>query len=270
MAWGAWSILSAPRGVLLEWFLVPGRVYDTLRMNSETDGRILYAIGDIHGCLEHLDRLLDKIHADLEASQPVQKPKLIFLGDYIDRGPKSRGVVDRLLDLQASARFELTLLKGNHEAALLRFLDDPAFGAQWASFGALATLASYSVASPRLLSKAEAWDETRRQLIVNLPPLHLDFYRRLQLYEAVGSYIFVHAGLRPGLPIAAQTEDDLIGIRDTFVNSTARHEKIVVHGHTVAERPVNTAFRIGIDTGAYATGRLTAVKLEGSTRSFID
>jgi serine/threonine protein phosphatase 1 len=234
-----------------------------------TGGRLVYAIGDIHGRLDLMDELLEKIAEDAQATQPAEKPVLVFLGDYVDRGPASRGVVERLIRLSTLPNVQLRALKGNHEQAMLAFLDDPDFGPAWLQNGGAATLASYGVASPQTRIQAEGWELAREKFAEALPPEHLNFLRGLELYAEYGDYIFVHAGLRPGVPIARQTEQDLLWIRYDFIEERRPFEKVVVHGHTPEPEPFLGAIRLGLDTGAYATGVLTAGRLYGAERAIL-
>jgi serine/threonine protein phosphatase 1 len=223
----------------------------------------VYAVGDIHGRLDLLDRLLEMIAAD-ETARPCASTRLIFLGDYIDRGPDSRGVIERLLH-GIPGGLTAHFLRGNHEAIMLRCLEGPAMFANWAANGGLATLKSYGVA----ISAASDARILLSQLREALPPAHLAFLRGLQTTMEVGDYFFVHAGVRPGVPLAAQTEEDCLFIRDKFLKHRGSFGKIVVHGHTPVAEPEVLANRIGIDTGSFFSGRLTALRLEGTSRAFL-
>jgi len=234
-----------------------------------TDGRLVYAIGDIHGRVDALEGLLAVIRADMGSGADAAQPLLIFLGDYVDRGPTSREVVDLVIKLQADRAFEVIVLKGNHEEAILRFLQEPDFGPVWADYGGLATLASYGVNPPTGRTDLAAWTAASEHLAQAMPKAHLDFYRRLDLMTTVGDYAFVHAGVRPGVALSDQTERDLLWIREDFLSAPGRFEKIIVHGHTPVEEPQLTKHRIGIDTGAYATGVLTAVRLNDQGSTFL-
>ncbi|MES2721853.1 MAG: metallophosphoesterase family protein [Pseudomonadota bacterium] len=230
-----------------------------------TEGRLAYAVGDIHGRLDAFDALLQVIAQDVLTSQPTQRPMLILLGDYVDRGPASAQVVDRILKLADEPAFEVRALKGNHEEALLQFRDEPGFGQTWVEHGGAATLASYGVQPPATRTDPGAWETARVAFREALPASHTAFYEGLEIMITVGDYAFVHAGVRPGVPLDRQVERDLLWIRAEFLQSTAKFEKIIVHGHTPMEEPqVIAGRRIGIDTGAYATGLLTAVRLDDS------
>ncbi|RJR40726.1 MAG: serine/threonine protein phosphatase [Deltaproteobacteria bacterium] len=203
----------------------------------------IYAIGDIHGCLGHLEQLLDEVQPDLE------KDLLLFVGDYIDRGPDSRGVVDYVLRLrQTYPRGHIICLKGNHEAMFLDFLQ----GRDRERFlfnGGLRTLRDYWGAN---------WDRLPRLL---LPPEHEEFYQELQLYYETPDYIFVHGGLKPGVPLAEQQEEDLLWIRGEFIASVEDFGRPVIFGHTPFKRPLIMPNKIGIDTGAVYGNFLTCLKL---------
>jgi len=229
---------------------------------ASTGGRLVYAVGDVHGHLDALEPLILTLAEDALASQPAERPMLIFVGDYVDRGPASAGVVERILGLMRETAFEVRTLKGNHEEALLQFLEEPSFGATWADFGGNTTLASYGVQPPAQRTDTEAWIKASEALAEALPAEHLEFYRNLELMIEVGDYAFVHAGVRPGVPLSRQSEKDLIWIRQEFLTAPGRFEKIIVHGHTPMEEPQVLPARIGIDTGVYATGVLTAVRLD--------
>ncbi|HLN23247.1 MAG TPA: metallophosphoesterase family protein [Patescibacteria group bacterium] len=226
---------------------------------GEGDPFLVYAIGDIHGEIAALDCLLRRIVADA-ATRPEVLPELVFLGDYVDRGADSRAVVERLSGL-ALPGFTLHTLMGNHEAAMLDFLADPGRGASWLAYGGAETLVSYGVRASFGISDPARCQELRDQLLARLPDHHWEFLKGLLPQVVLGDYLFVHAGIRPGRSIAAQRPEDVLWIREPFLSSRRRHEKVVVHGHTVTEQPELLSNRIGIDTGAFATGTLTAVAL---------
>jgi serine/threonine protein phosphatase 1 len=203
----------------------------------------LYAIGDIHGSLEALERLMDQINPDL------QRDRLLFVGDYIDRGPQSKGVVDYILRLQRQfPAGQIICLKGNHEAMFLDFLQ----GREKALFllnGGKATLEDYW---------GEDWMDAET---LTLPPDHRQFYRDLQLYYETADYIFVHGGLKPGVALADQQEEDLLWIRGEFIASQEDFGRRVIFGHTPFKEPLLMPNKIGIDTGAVYGNFLTALKL---------
>lgn len=230
----------------------------------------LYAVGDIHGRLDLLDRMLDLIASDKSARQELPAV-LVFLGDYIDRGPNSKGTVSRLIE-GLPADVTPVFLKGNHEDFLLAFLDRPGFGLNWLHNGGDMALLSYGV-DMQVIQNAY-WDpsglaEAATALRELMPADHLQFYRALQLSYRAGDYFFTHAGVRPGVPLEYQKEADLIWIRDEFLRYPHDFGAVVVHGHTPVRRPEDLHNRIGIDTLAFHTGRLTALGLEGNRRWFL-
>jgi serine/threonine protein phosphatase 1 len=226
-------------------------------------GYRLYAIGDVHGRDDLLAGLLDQIAVDRENRGPAQTV-LVFLGDLIDRGPASAEVIERLLAFRPPAT-RLVFLSGNHEEVLLRILDgDSALIADWLRFGGAECLRSYGVDATQLakLPPAEAVEAVRSAI----PPAHVAFLRALDDTFRAGDYLFVHAGIRPGIPLAEQAPSDLRWIREPFLGAAADHGFVVVHGHTIREGVDERGNRIGIDTGAYRHGVLTALGLEGSER----
>jgi serine/threonine protein phosphatase 1 len=234
-----------------------------------TGGRLIYAVGDVHGRLDLLEPLAANIAADMAASACTERPMLVFLGDYVDRGPASAGVIDLILELSAEPALEVRALKGNHEEALLMFLEDASFGATWMGHGGAATLASYGVQPPNTRTDPEVWEGVRDAFAAALPPSHLAFLRDLELMATEGDYAFVHAGVRPGVPLDRQAERDLLWIRYEFLEAPGPFGKVIVHGHTPMEQPQVTPHRLGVDTGAYATGVLTAVRLDGVDQQMI-
>jgi serine/threonine protein phosphatase 1 len=231
-------------------------------------GHLLYAIGDIHGRSDLLAKLLAEIDADASQREGVERRTLVFIGDYIDRGPDSFGVVELLLNA-LPAGFDVHFLKGNHESIMLDFLEDPSCLGQWLANGAEATLRSYGV-DVGTLARERARPETwRKAFLAALPGRHRAFFESLELMVPVGDYLFVHAGVRPGVPLEAQDPQDMIWIRGEFLRAPDDFGKVVVHGHTPTTVPDVRANRIGIDTGAVFTGRLTALRLEDSSRGFV-
>jgi serine/threonine protein phosphatase 1 len=228
------------------------------------DGVRVYAVGDIHGCAAQLDQLLQAIRADIAAHAGAVQ--LVFLGDYVDRGPDSRGVIDRLLDLEEV--LSPVFLRGNHDQAILDFLRDPAFYRAWRNYGAAETLVSYGVMPPRFDRDVD-FAAARDQFAKALPERHLRFFENLELQARIGGYFFAHAGVRPGIALEQQTAEDLLWIREDFLMSGSDFGAVVVHGHTPCDDPVRRPNRICVDTGVYATGRLTAAILHGDQCEFI-
>ena len=232
-------------------------------------GLRLYAVGDIHGRLDLLQTMIDCIRDDAADRPKGTRCRVVFLGDYVDRGARSREVIECLMS-GPLPDFETTYLRGNHESTMLQFLDDLTAGPGWLTYGGINTLLSYGLCPPVDVPPRQRLAAVQQQLRTVLPPSHLAFLRGLSPWAAVGTYLFVHAGIRPGVPLDRQREEDMVWIRHEFLSSQADHGVVVVHGHTIAMEADSLPNRIGIDTGAYATGRLTAVVLEGASRRFID
>lgn len=226
-------------------------------------GIAVYAIGDVHGELGALRNLIAMIVADARRYPDGTGKLLICLGDYVDRGPDSRGVIE-LLAAGPPAGFELRCLRGNHDQAMLDFLATPEKGTDWFQFGASATLDSYGVAGAAGLPGPEQLAALRDNLAERLPDAHRAFLENLEPFIVAGDYAFVHAGIRPDRSIAAQDLQDLLWIREPFLGWSGRHEKVIVHGHTIVAAPQVLPNRIALDTGAYATGMLTAAALDGT------
>jgi len=222
-------------------------------------------IGDIHGRSDLLDRIAAEIKRDLE-QRPDSQCMTVTLGDYVDRGPDSRGVIERLIHNPFPTRY--VGLKGNHEELFLSFLADPAVGQQWRELGGLETLHSYGVAVGALMM-GKGFEEASRALRDAVPEDHFRFLSSLRNSLTVGNYFLCHAGVRPSVALDRQREEDLLWIREDFLLHEEPFEKIIVHGHTPVKEPDVRKNRINIDTGAYATGRLTCLKLEQDQILFI-
>jgi len=229
-------------------------------------GRRAYAVGDIHGRLDLLDELLGKIERDVRASKRG-RATVVFLGDLIDRGPQSAGVIERLRTYRNESLRTVFLL-GNHEEVLLRILDGEAsLLSDWRRFGGSETLMSYGVDPAGLDSlDAQAALAAVRQ---GIPPAHVEFLRSFADTCRFGDYLFVHAGIRPGVELERQKQSDLRWIRAPFLADETDHGFIVVHGHTISKAVEERSNRIGIDTGAYRTGVLTALVIDGSQRRLL-
>lgn len=232
-------------------------------MGRLPDGLRVYAVGDIHGCLGKLDALMEKLEADAEGFGG--KVRLVFLGDYLNRGPSSKQVLDMLVAKPWPAEWDAVFLRGNHEQALLDFVADPAGRPEWLGWGGVETLASYDIRpfdqrgqprGPHLLATelAEAME----------PAGHLVFLNNTQMTHVAGDYLFVHAGVRPHVPMNRQLASDMLFIREDFIGREHGLPYRVVHGHTIAPKVQVLPARIGVDTGAYAGGPLSAVALEGA------
>lgn len=244
-----------------------GRKASAIANPRVPDGSRVYAVGDIHGRLD----LIEKMHgliaadaADFDGSRKV----VIYLGDYIDRGEESRQVVDFLLDNPLPG-FESIYLKGNHEDSLIKFLSDTSIGSAWMRYGGDSTLYSYGVTRSSTSRDQRSLEQMQAYLKRNLSARHLEFYQTLKAGHIEGDYCFVHAGVLPGVPLDEQKEENVLWIRGEFLGSKANHGKVVVHGHTIRPEPEVLPNRIGIDTGAYSSGILTCLALEEDSQSFL-
>lgn len=229
------------------------------------DGQRVYAIGDIHGRLDLLNALVEAVEQH-DRNLTHAYTTIILLGDLIDRGPESAGVIAAARQLQA--RRNVRIIAGNHEEMFLQCFDNLEILYHFLRYGGRETLESYLDGSEPLDDLSlEATQALMRQAV---PAADLDFLRGLETSVAIGDYLFVHAGIRPGVPLSDQTTRDLRWIREPFLSHTRYHGWCVVHGHTISEEPEFHENRIGIDTGAYMSGRLTALGFEGSTRWIIE
>jgi serine/threonine protein phosphatase 1 len=231
------------------------------------DGTVIWAVGDIHGRSDLLEPLLDAIGADLDACG-AERRMAIFLGDYVDRGPASSGVLDLLSAFAERDSVEARFVTGNHEDRMLVFLTQPETGGAWGEFGGRETLWSYGVRPPSSREPAD-WAEASQAFGAALPAHHRALLGRMEPAVEAGDYFFCHAGARPGVPLSQQSPDDLMWIRAEFLEGRSRFERVVVHGHTPEAEVHADARRIGIDTGAYATGVLTGLRLEGTERRLL-
>jgi serine/threonine protein phosphatase 1 len=229
------------------------------------NGTRVYAIGDVHGRLDLLGEIFSRIDADLKAD-PAPRALQVLLGDYVDRGPSSRKVIDLLIS--RSRAHEMHCLKGNHEAILLKFLEDPDTFTAWEKIGGAETLDSYGL-SPLLKEFPRSPSELASYFDLALPNSHRQFLAQLKTSFVCGDFFFAHAGVRPGIPLENQQERDLLWIRHEFLNYQREFGKIIVHGHTPVAKPEIRTNRINIDTGAYATGCLTCIKLDNGEIGFI-
>ena len=235
-------------------------------MRAIPEGQRVYAVGDVHGCLGLLDNLVAQIEGDDRARDNTQT-QIIFLGDLIDRGPDSAGVVERLIGL-AEARGNVRFILGNHEEIFLRVLDGDIESLRpFVRIGGRETILSYGV-SERDYERTD-YDELLALIQARVPQQHIDFLKSFEDRIEVGDYVFVHAGLRPGVAIETQRRADMRWIRSSFLDSDWDFGKLVVHGHSISDAVVVRANRIGIDTGAFASGRLTALGLEGFDRWYL-
>lgn len=226
-----------------------------------------YAVGDIHGRVDLLEHLLAKIHADLQR-RPARKILLVFVGDLIDRGPSSAQVIERLRCYHREGVRPVFLL-GNHEEVMLRALaGDSTVVESWLQFGGLQCLQSYGVTLAKLRGRsAEEVIEIVRSVV---PREHVEFLESFADSCRFGDYLFVHAGIRPGIDVDQQSQSDLRWIREPFLFDERDHGFLVVHGHTISDEVEERPNRIGIDTGAYRSGILTALAIDGTERWLID
>ena len=280
----------------LRWRSCPRPAGSAVPRAATPDGTVVYAVGDIHGRADLLRELLDGIRHDARL-RPAQRRVLVTLGDYVNRGPECRAVVDLLL-APGLGGFEFVSLMGNVEQAMLRYFDgEMAIAINWLEYGGIETAAAYGVACPLPRRRDEhsleamRWHDDyqdaygatmppqpeeidglealRHALAAALPPEHLAFFRGLQTMWREGGYCFVHAGIVPGLPLDAQPARDCMWIRRRFLDSALDHGAVIVHGHSIAPEPEVRHNRIGIDTGAYKSGVLTCLVLDGAERSFL-
>ncbi len=230
---------------------------------------VIYAIGDIHGRLDLLAAIHDRIETDAR-QRAARRRLVVYLGDYVSRGEDSRRVVDRVREWLPDG-FGRIALKGNHEDLLVRFVDGEIdAGRHWFDYGGLDTLAHYGVA----IGDRHARDDAsvailRDRFAAALPHSHLGFFRSLPVSYRAGDYFFVHGGVRPRVPLDEQSNHDCMWIRKAFLDSDDDHGAVVVHGHSISEKPVVRHNRIGIDTGAYRSGVLTCLVLDGTCREFL-
>lgn len=234
------------------------------------DGQLVYAVGDIHGRYDLFKRMLGELVRDAAERAAGRRPIIILCGDYVDRGPDSAEVLAALTWLNQRQDYETHFLLGNHEQAMLRYIDDPEDGRPWIGFGGAETLRSYGVTPPDVAEEPGEHLAARDRLLAAMPASHLHLLHSLERLVTIGDYAFCHAGIRPGRALADQSLEDLLWIREPFLASTQRFEKIIVHGHSWSgPDPVIRANRIGIDTGAYETGVLTCIRLEDGELSLL-
>ncbi|MBO9099408.1 serine/threonine protein phosphatase [Rhizobium sp. K1/93] len=224
----------------------------------------IYAIGDVHGCMGLLRKAYDRI---LQDDPPSPGKKLVvFLGDYVDRGEDSKAVLE-FLTRPCTEGVEHVCLCGNHDAEFFRFLLNPKATMSWLEFGGVETLASYGIDADHILKSGGGLPVLDRVVKQAVPAHHMSLLASLPIMLEVGRLVFVHAGIRPGVPLVEQTDHDLLWIREPFLTSGPKLPVFVFHGHTVQPEPTFGPRRVAIDTGAYATGRLTVLRIsEGKIR----
>ncbi|MEO8723273.1 MAG: metallophosphoesterase family protein [Sphingobium sp.] len=228
-----------------------------------SEGARLYAIGDVHGCYDALVSLFARIQED-NAQRSKVETHIVMLGDYIDRGPQSAQVCELLYSLRASGHFHC--LMGNHEQSMIESVEGNLESLRlWLQYGGVETLASWNVPA-HLIAPVQSGERDGHALVADMadkiPREIMDWMTALPTHWSLGDYMFVHAGVRPKVPLDEQDDQDLLWIREAFLKSKANHGKMIVHGHSVTDEPEIKTNRIGIDTGAYRTGILTAVGIE--------
>jgi serine/threonine protein phosphatase 1 len=229
------------------------------------EGMLIFAVGDLHGRLDLLTRMYEGITGHLR-QRPVADWRIIHLGDYVDRGPDSRGVIDFLIAAKARDP-RIICLAGNHDVGLLDFLAEPDVNGLFAGNGGRQTAMSYGVALDFLdeaVFPSQYGDFCRA-----VPEAHRHFLRNLAYSAEFGDFFFCHAGIIPGVPLDEQQPRDLMWIRDRFLNHPGLHPKVIVHGHTPSAQPEVLANRVNIDTGAFASNVLTALVIEGSDKQLL-
>lgn len=237
----------------------------SFKPTGKPDERV-YAIGDVHGCFEQLLSLLQKIKTDNDYRHEA-RTYLVFLGDLVDRGPNSKGVVEFLMNFP-STPFEPLFIMGNHEEMMVRgLMGEPHLLPDWLKYGGYDCAESYGVPRSRLIGT----DPAAMELVLRaaIPKKHVEFLSGFLDYVKFGDYVFTHAGIRPGIELEAQDSRELRWMRQPFLNYAGEHGFVVVHGHTITDGVEIKSNRIGIDTGAYKTGKLTAICIEDADVSFV-
>lgn len=261
--------MSPPNAIRLRWanYRPPGNMPPPAARTPH--GTVVYAIGDIHGCSDLLEIIQRGIALDIRM-RPATRRVVVYVGDYISRGPDTRRVLDQVISWRPEGT-DIVTLQGNHEQLLLRFLDgDLKAGGHWLAYGGLEAAAHYGIGiAPDSLGDPDALPRIKHQLAAALPEAHTRLLRQLVLNHREGDYLFVHAGVAPGVALHEQRERDQIWIRERFLQSPLDHGAVVVHGHCIAPEPQVRHNRIGIDTGAYQSGVLTCLVLDGTERAFL-
>lgn len=234
---------------------------------SLPEGVCLYVVGDIHGRYDLLSQLITEIQLDSKTRKP-KNLKIILLGDYVDRGASSKEVIDYILNFLIPS-FDLIALEGNHEESMKFFLEHPLKNKRWLHYGGEATLRSYGIEFPINEYSDDDIKLVHKELALALPDTHSDFLANLSSHYSIGDYYFAHAGIRPGVLLEEQSDRDLRWIRGEFLNHDGLYEKIIVHGHNITDKPEFKENRIGIDTGAFYSNRLTCLVLEGDKKEIL-
>lgn len=236
------------------------------RVARVPEGDRVYAIGDVHGRLDLLKALLLQIEADTLRRGAATGVHIVFLGDLIDRGPESAQVIDFLISYRPVGR-TLHFIAGNHEECFLDMLNGSTTSESgWFQFGGYETLQSYGVPERAIIARGAV---LQQEMAERVPQAHIEFLSKMVDQVRIGDYLFVHAGIKPGQPLDRQNPQDLRWIREEFLEDPTDHGVVVVHGHSISRMPVVRGNRIGIDTGAYKSGRLTALGLEGDQSWFL-
>lgn len=222
---------------------------------------MIYAVGDVHGRLDLLERLHERIEGEIAAAAPADW-RIVHLGDLVDRGPDSKGVIERLIGMEKRDARVLSLA-GNHDICFLKFLQDAEASTLFKHYGGIDTARSYGVDFAD--GGEAAFRRNHRRLVEAVPPEHVAFLLALRFSLSFGDFFFCHAGIRPGVPLERQSRDDLIWIRGDFLDAAGLHPKVIVHGHTPVPAPDVRPNRINLDTGAFKTGVLSALAIGGGT-----
>ena len=232
--------------------------------------RLVYAVGDVHGRADLLAALIGQIRADrAERHRVSERPLVVFLGDYIDRGLHSREVIDQLIAFAADPDFEARFLLGNHEDAMIDYLEGRISGVGWGNHGGGTTLQSYGVTPPVRPSR-QAWSDRRDSFRAAVPLPHRQFLEKLELMVQEDQLLFVHAGIRPGIALEDQAKRDLLWIRSEFLDAERADPWLVVHGHSPKAEAYAGPGRLCLDSGGYLTGRLTAAVFDGDAVMLIE
>ena len=232
--------------------------------------RLIYAVGDVHGRADLLAALFDQIRADRAERRPTgERPLVVFLGDYIDRGAQSRQVIDQLIAFASDPGFEARFLLGNHEDAMIDYHEGRISGVGWGNHGGGMTLLSYGVTPPTRPSR-QAWSSRRDDFRAAVPSSHRQFLNELEFMVQEEHLLFVHAGIRPGIALQDQAKRDLLWIRSEFLEVERADCWLVVHGHTPKSEAYAGPGRLCLDSGGYLTGRLTAAVFDGDAVMLIE
>lgn len=252
------TVIQTLTGLVRKLFPVPKKTVLHGEAPRVPYGVRVYAIGDIHGRADLLDEIFAGIEAD-ELERPIACSIIVLLGDYIDRGLRSKEVLDRLIE--RTRRRHVVALRGNHDDYMWRALSDDNLALRWLACGGRETLYAYGIIVPVDVNRDNVHIMMAKAAAL-IPDRHKAFLERLLLSVTIGDYAFVHAGIRPGIAMVDQSSSDLMSIRQPFLDCTLRHEFVIVHGHTPVNAPDFRRNRINIDTGAYLTGNLTCLILE--------